>query len=67
MARDNPDAVVFIIGTNDASIVNTYDANNDGEARLGGRLPRQGRPDDGHLRRRLPSSHGVLARTADAR
>ena len=31
MASDNPDAVVFIIGTNDASIVNTYDANNDGE------------------------------------
>jgi hypothetical protein len=31
MASDNPDAVVFIIGTNDAPIVNTYDANNDGK------------------------------------
>ena len=26
----DPDAVVFIIGTNDASIANTYDSNNDG-------------------------------------
>jgi len=30
MASEDPDAVVFIIGTNDASIVNTYDANGDG-------------------------------------
>ena len=30
MATKNPDAVVFIIGTNDASIVNSYDSNNDG-------------------------------------
>jgi hypothetical protein len=30
MASDNPDTVVFIIGTNDAPIVNTYDANGDG-------------------------------------
>ena len=30
MASENPDAVVFIIGTNDASIVNNYDSNNDG-------------------------------------
>ena len=30
MASDDPDAVVFIIGTNDASIANTYDSNNDG-------------------------------------
>jgi hypothetical protein len=30
MASDNPDAVVFIIGTNDAPIVNTYDGNGDG-------------------------------------
>jgi len=31
MASENPDAVVFIIGTNDASIVNSQDSNNDGE------------------------------------
>ena len=31
MASDDPDAVVFIIGTNDASIVNTYDSDDDGE------------------------------------
>ena len=30
MANINPDHVVFIIGANDASIVNTYDSNNDG-------------------------------------
>jgi len=30
MASDDPDAVVFIIGTNDAPIVNTYDSNGDG-------------------------------------
>ena len=30
MASENPDAVVFIIGTNDASIVNSEDSNNDG-------------------------------------
>ena len=30
MASEDPDAVVFIIGTNDAPIVNTYDANGDG-------------------------------------
>ncbi len=30
MASENPDAVVFIIGTNDASIVNSQDSNNDG-------------------------------------
>jgi hypothetical protein len=30
MASDDPDAVVFIIGTNDASIANTYDSDNDG-------------------------------------
>jgi hypothetical protein len=30
MASENPDAVVFIIGTNDASIVSTYDGNHDG-------------------------------------
>ena len=30
MASEDPDAVVFIIGTNDASIANTYDGNNDG-------------------------------------
>ena len=30
MASENPDVVVFIIGTNDASIVNNYDSNNDG-------------------------------------
>ena len=30
MASDNPDAVVFIIGTNDTSIASTYDGNNDG-------------------------------------
>src|SRR6185312_13838823 len=30
MASDDPDAVVFIIGTNDASIANTYDGNGDG-------------------------------------
>jgi hypothetical protein len=32
MASSNPDAIVFIIGTNDASIANTYDGNNDGVA-----------------------------------
>ncbi len=31
MASANPDAVVFIIGTNDASIVNSQDSNHDGE------------------------------------
>jgi hypothetical protein len=31
MASENPDAVVFIIGTNDASIVNSQDSNNDGQ------------------------------------
>jgi hypothetical protein len=31
MASDDPDAVVFIIGTNDASIASTYDGNNDGK------------------------------------
>src|SRR4051794_20028695 len=31
MASDDPDAVVFIIGTNDSPIVNTYDANGDGK------------------------------------
>ena len=31
MASEDPDAVVFIIGTNDASIVNSQDSNNDGE------------------------------------
>jgi hypothetical protein len=31
MASDNPDAVVFIIGANDASIANTYDGNGDGK------------------------------------
>jgi len=30
MASENPDAVVFIIGTNDASIVNSQDSNHDG-------------------------------------
>jgi hypothetical protein len=30
MASEDPDAVVFIIGTNDAPIVNTYDGNGDG-------------------------------------
>lgn len=30
MKSDNPDAVVFIVGANDASIVNTVDANGDG-------------------------------------
>jgi hypothetical protein len=30
MADQNPDAVMFIIGTNDASITSTYDSNNDG-------------------------------------
>jgi hypothetical protein len=30
MSSDNPDAVVFIIGTNDAPIVNRVDANGDG-------------------------------------
>jgi len=30
MASEDPDTVVFIIGTNDAPIVNTYDANGDG-------------------------------------
>lgn len=30
MASLNPDAVVFIIGTNDASMANTYDSNGDG-------------------------------------
>jgi hypothetical protein len=30
MQSDNPDAVVYIIGTNDASIANTYDGNGDG-------------------------------------
>src|SRR4051794_1201717 len=30
MAQQDPDAVVFIIGTNDASIANTYDGNDDG-------------------------------------
>lgn len=32
MASEDPDAVVFIIGTNDASIANTYDADDDGVA-----------------------------------
>jgi uncharacterized protein len=32
MVSEDPDAVVFIIGTNDASIANTYDSNNDGVA-----------------------------------
>ena len=32
MASEDPDAVVFIIGTNDASIANTYDSNHDGVA-----------------------------------
>ena len=31
MASDDPDAVVFIIGTNDASIANTYDGDGDGK------------------------------------
>ena len=30
MSDSDPDAIVFIIGTNDASIVNTYDSNGDG-------------------------------------
>jgi hypothetical protein len=30
MSDSDPDAIVFIIGTNDASIVNTYDSNRDG-------------------------------------
>jgi len=30
MASDNPEAVVFMIGTNDAPVVNKVDANNDG-------------------------------------
>jgi hypothetical protein len=30
MTDSDPDAIVFIIGTNDASIVNTYDSNGDG-------------------------------------
>jgi hypothetical protein len=30
MASDDPDAVVFIVGTNDASIANTYDGDGDG-------------------------------------
>jgi uncharacterized protein len=30
MATDDPDAVVFIVGTNDASIANTYDGDGDG-------------------------------------
>jgi hypothetical protein len=30
MASDDPDAVVFIIGTNDASVANTYDGDDDG-------------------------------------
>ena len=29
MASDNPDAVVFIIGTNDTPVVNQVDANDD--------------------------------------
>ena len=32
LASEDPDAVVFVIGTNDASIANTYDSNNDGVA-----------------------------------
>jgi hypothetical protein len=31
MASDNPEAVVFIIGTNDTPVVNNVDRNNDGE------------------------------------
>jgi hypothetical protein len=31
MASEDPDAVVFIIGTNDASIASTYDGDGDGE------------------------------------
>jgi hypothetical protein len=31
MASENPDAVVFIIGTNDSPIANTYDGNGDGK------------------------------------
>jgi hypothetical protein len=31
MASEDPDTVVFIIGTNDASIANTYDGDNDGK------------------------------------
>ncbi len=31
MASEDPDAVVFIIGTNDAPIVNNYDGNGDGK------------------------------------
>src|SRR5207249_3470006 len=31
MASDDPEAIVFIIGTNDAPIVNTYDGNGDGK------------------------------------
>jgi hypothetical protein len=31
MASDDPDAVVFIIGTNDASIASTYDGDDDGK------------------------------------
>jgi hypothetical protein len=30
MSSSDPDAIVFLIGTNDASIVNTYDGNDDG-------------------------------------
>ena len=37
MATHDPEAVVFIIGTNDTPVVNKVDANGDGVARLGGR------------------------------
>ena len=38
----DPDAVVFIIGANDASIANTYDGEQRRRARLGGRTTASG-------------------------
>ena len=40
MATDDPDAVVFIIGTNDTPIVNQVDANGDGVPDWEAELPR---------------------------
>ena len=43
MTTDNPEAVVFIIGTNDTPVVNKVDANGDGVPDWEVDVPRQGR------------------------
>ena len=73
MASEDPDAVVFIIGTNDASIANTYDGNNDGIGDFRGlteRLDYLGRDGNPRTARRLHALNlgprlGVVARVTD--